>query len=265
MNTRLAVMNRPLLAATALVLAAATSASAADIGAVSVPAFSPIPVYNWTGFYVGGHLGGGWADLQSTVVSDFSGLGAFSPGTTVDQTHPTGFLGGLQGGFDYQFSQWVLGYEADYSWSDLTGSSTTQSAVKPLISSTTSAKISEIALISGRLGYVWSNFLFYVKGGGAWDQGNANGQVLSGGALMATTFSGADRYGWTFGGGAEWGFWGNWSAKVEYNHIDFDTKTISTVANSGVLAERSSTHNTSETIDVFKAGLNYRFSWLRVI
>src|ERR1700704_2882720 len=95
-------MKKILLGAAALAVMAAP-AFAADIAArpyTKAPAYTaPQVVYNWTGFYIGGHVGGGVAGDNSLAGNDGR------------------FLGGVQGGFDYQFAgNWVLGAEAQYSW-----------------------------------------------------------------------------------------------------------------------------------------------------
>src|SRR6202171_2658658 len=92
-----------LLLGTAAVIALAAPAFAADMPArtyTKAPAYTaPEVVYNWTGFYIGGHLGGAVAGNNS-----LQGSGGR-------------FLGGVQGGFDYQFAtNWVIGAEAQYSW-----------------------------------------------------------------------------------------------------------------------------------------------------
>src|SRR5215469_15806024 len=83
------------IAVAMLVLVSAVS-EAADVvrGSVYGPQPPAMPlIYNWTGFYVGGHLGAGWADAGSS-----------------------GFLGGGQVGFNYQINpQWILGVEADFA------------------------------------------------------------------------------------------------------------------------------------------------------
>src|SRR6476620_11583199 len=101
-------MKKTILSA-ALLAALAGQALAADIPARTyskAPAYTaPAVVYNWTGFYIGGHVGGAFAGDNSLQSSDAR------------------FLGGVQGGFDYQFApNWVLGAEAQYSW--LTGANT---------------------------------------------------------------------------------------------------------------------------------------------
>src|ERR1700710_2997030 len=103
-------MKKFLLGTVALVaLGATVPALAADLPARSAPYYSKAPayvapIYNWTGFYIGGHIGGPFAgsnNFNGLVLSDYSAR----------------FLGGLQGGADYQFApSWVLGAEAQYSW-----------------------------------------------------------------------------------------------------------------------------------------------------
>src|SRR6267378_4629269 len=96
------LMKKFLLGTVALIALGATApALAADMAArpyTKAPAYSA-PIYNWTGFYIGGHVGGAFAGDNSLSGNDGR------------------FLGGVQGGFDYQFAQsWVIGVEAQYSW-----------------------------------------------------------------------------------------------------------------------------------------------------
>src|SRR6202171_2008194 len=101
-------MKKFLLGTVALVaLGATVPALAADLAArpayTKAPAYAQ-PIYNWTGFYIGGHIGGAWDGNNSFI------------GTTTSNSNGR-FLGGLQGGADYQFAQsWVLGIEGQYSW-----------------------------------------------------------------------------------------------------------------------------------------------------
>ena len=96
------------------------------------------------------------------------------------------------------------------------------------------------------------------KGGGAWGQGNSNGTgVLANGTPFQTTWSNTDRSGWVVGAGVEWGFAPNWSAKLEYDHIDFGSTNVTINTSVGT----SSITSSSETIDMVKAGVNYRFNW----
>src|SRR5450631_3715842 len=94
---------KKLLLGAAAIIAFAAPAFAADMPARTyskTPAYTaPEVVYNWTGFYIGGHVGGAFAGNNS-----LQGSGGR-------------FLGGVQGGFDYQFANnFVAGVEAQYSW-----------------------------------------------------------------------------------------------------------------------------------------------------
>jgi outer membrane immunogenic protein len=215
-------------------------------------------VYNWSGFYIGGHVGGGWGDLGSTEIAP--GTGAFPIGTAFTRNNLSGPLGGVQGGFNWQTGSLVLGVEGEYSWENLSGTARTASVVLPAFVSNVTANATDLALATARVGYAANNWLFYVKGGGAWGHGNSNGTTtgpLPGGALSETNSTSADRSGWVVGGGIEWGFAPNWSAKLEYNHVDFGSKNITIVSS----ITGTSFVSSSERLDIVKAGVNYRFNW----
>jgi len=96
-------MKKFLLSTVALIaLGATVPALAADLPARTTYTKAPVyaaPIYNWTGFYIGGHVGGAFAGSNSLTGSDGR------------------FLGGIQGGADYQLgTNWVVGVEAQYSW-----------------------------------------------------------------------------------------------------------------------------------------------------
>src|SRR5271165_197522 len=129
-------MKRFLLGAAAFV-AFAAPAFAADLPAhtyTKAPAYTaPEVVYNWTGFYVGGHIGGAFAGDNSLQSSDAR------------------FLGGVQGGFDYQFApNWVMGIEAQYSWLN---SNNTGIAFPGNVLIT--SRNDQLGSVTGRFGYTW--------------------------------------------------------------------------------------------------------------
>jgi hypothetical protein len=112
----------------ACAMMAATSAMAADM---AFPVVAPIAVYDWSGIYVGGVLGGAWA---TNDVSD-PGLGIFGTGLgvpVIQTTNSSGFIGGVEGGSNYQFGKLVVGWEGDITWGRLKGTSAT-SFTGPLI------------------------------------------------------------------------------------------------------------------------------------
>ncbi len=102
--------------------ALAGTATAADLAARQYKAM-PMAVYNWTGFYVGGHVGGGWIDENASVLST-TGL-LLNPLGTVISANRSGFLGGFQGGYNIQVSNWVFGIGADASWTNVSVSPVT--------------------------------------------------------------------------------------------------------------------------------------------
>ena len=153
-------MKKLLLATVALVALGATApALAADLAPrtyTKAPAYVS-PIYNWTGFYLGGHIGG-----------------AFSGDNSLQ--NDSRFLGGVEGGFDYQFAgNWVIGVEAQYSWLDNSNGGT----VLPggaLVSLNNDA----LGSVTGRFGYTWGPALLYAKGGYAWKDGNNINVSLNG-------------------------------------------------------------------------------------
>src|SRR5262249_34148086 len=129
------------------------------------PSFkAPIPAYNWTGVYIGGHAGGA-----------FGGEDASNPaiGTPVTySTNPSGFLGGVQVGYNYQFSpSFLVGVEADMSWSAASGNynfMTTLADGVTTASGIFNSNQNWYSTAAGRLGYVIGNYMLYAKGVGAW-------------------------------------------------------------------------------------------------
>ncbi len=169
---------RALLIAAAGVLAMSVvnPASAADVAPPRVtkerriPPPLPAPVFNWTGFYLGGNFGGGWG--HSDFTSTFAGTVAGIPLPTTQTTgsgNGSGIVGGGQIGFNYQFlGNWVAGIEADIDAAHIAGS-------KSACLSTTSgtifgcgsrdSTIEDFGTVRGRLGYAFNNVLVYGTGG----------------------------------------------------------------------------------------------------
>jgi outer membrane immunogenic protein len=233
-------MKKLLLSAAALtVLASAfltSPAMAADMPArpyTKAPAYTaPAVIYNWTGFYIGGHVGGAFAGNNSLTGSDAR------------------FLGGAQGGFDYQFAtNGVVGIEAQYSWlnSNTTG-------VRFPGGSVITANNDQLGSVTGRIGYTWGPGLLYAKGGYAW-RDNPNIGVTAAGVPVGFTTTGNEKSGWTVGGGLEYMFAPNWSAKAEYQYYNFGNTTF-TGGPAEIVGSRF--RNDEHTV---KVGVNYRFGW----
>lgn len=236
------------------------SAGAADFP-VYTKAPPPVvaPVYDWTGLYVGGHAGYGWATDKNTAVTPNP---TFPAGFQFNDVNVGGGLGGVQGGFNYQIARWVLGIEGEFSWTNATGSSTTFS---PLIlgdRTIDSNKIDWVATAAGRVGYTWNNWLGYVKGGGAWAQANGGSNLFdpAGTNITGHPNKTGQLSGWLIGVGLEYGFWNNWSVKLEYDYLDFGTRRDTSIDKTFGLVEL---RDHSDTAQMVKIGVNYRFDFGR--
>jgi outer membrane immunogenic protein len=230
---------------------------------VKAPPAPVVPAYNWTGFYIGGEFGGGWASETVTVVTQTSATPGFPVGFSSSRDL-SGFLGGINAGFNYQIDQFVVGIDGDYTWADLTGSS---SSVSPTTGdvATHSDKINWIATVTGRLGVVFNNdWLLYGKAGWAWAgwQDNTSTFNPTQTTLLNTLNSSATREGWTAGVGLEWGFAPGWSAKVEYDYIGFDQTTHSdTEVNAATGAVSFPLRSATSNLSMVKGGIMYHFNF----
>ena len=233
-------MKKFLLATVALAaLGAMSPALGADMGARpyynKAPAYAA-PLYNWTGFYIGGHVGGAFSgsnDFNGAVLSDSSAR----------------VLGGIQAGLDWQFAQnWVLGTEGQYSW---LGKSNLTSTFPGGYVYTNDQR--GLGSITARIGYTWGPGLAYVKGGYAYSD-NRDTLTLAG-VPVAFALDNNHRDGYTIGAGLEYMFAPNWSAKAEYQYYNFGDTRFVTPA---VLVPFGTFHNDEHTL---KFGVNYRFNF----
>jgi outer membrane immunogenic protein len=220
-----------------LATAISSSAMAADL-AVRAPA--PVgPTYNWTGVYLGVNGGGMWGQQNPfNVFTDrFDSLSTSISGATAGGTL----------GAQVQMAHVVLGFEADLDWADVTGSATLTPTIFgiPIGSTfTANAKIDWTATARARVGYAQDNWLWYATGGVAILGNETNLTTVTGTACNSVgniICSGTDkRIGAVVGGGLEYGFTPNWSAKLEYLYVaaaSFEVAHVNEV----------------------RAGINYRF------
>lgn len=228
-----------ILGAVAALVLGPTAALAADLPVKAAPA--PVAIYDWTGFYIGVAGGGslGTSDHidRATGVTDALGYNV---------------KGGLAGGtlgYNWQMSSFVLGFEGDVSWVGEYGSNPDLGLVgNPAFTSFT--KETWLATARARFGYAVNNLLFYGTGGYAAAGTEAGVKDGGTGALLDSAKS--TRSGWTAGGGLEWGFAPNWSAKFEMLYMKFDSAAFNTIQ-----AEGPRTVPLDDTIARF--GINYRF------
>lgn len=291
----------PLAVALALT-ALAGSAIAADLPSVKAP---PPPVFSWSGFYIGANVGYTWGAknaIGSFAVPFFDNdpfFGAASAaGATVGVAPDfNGAIGGGQIGYNYQFrDRFVAGIEADIQGASvqgtISGARFAPVVNQPGFSVTTvtqaSRNLDYLGTIRGRLGYaVYPTVLVYATGGLAYGGvsqtvstshfGNWAGDPFFPASSDAFGFSWSrfsdTRVGWTVGGGLEWGFRSNWSAKLEYLYYDlgrvrseglvaFDTNSLSApvIGGAGLVSVESQTRFNGHLV---RAGLNYRLDFYK--
>jgi outer membrane immunogenic protein len=236
-----------LLLAGASLFTAGPQAQAADLPAKARPLpVAAAPVWSWTGLYIGAHVGGAWGTIESEF-SDFPfpiASGAIN-----------GFLGGGQIGYNFQSGFVVFGIEADASWSNLKGTT-------PCIIGIFSCKreVDFLGTVTGRLGFTADRALIYVKGGGAWAHVEHNASLLG----IAISSEDKTIWGWTVGAGVEYAITGNWSAKLEYNYMDFGNQTLGfalppVAIPGGPVVGGTVNVDTTTNIHAVKFGINYRF------
>ena len=245
-------------------LMAIAPGDAADLGLPLRPVTAPVRLFSWTGCYVGGNIG--WGLGRETVsipnLGETTGVPALAGVSLGPVTGDTkGVLGGGQVGCNYQFApNWVIGFEGDGEAAEIKGDLTeTISLTNPVpltVTGTAHAQTDWIASATGRLGWTWDRVMLYAKGGAAWAGDKYSADLPAFNEHIATSVT---RPGWTAGGGIEWAFWDNWSAKVEYDFYDFSTRNLSLPGTIAGIPEVVPGVNIKETIQTVKFGINYRF------
>jgi outer membrane immunogenic protein len=282
------------LAALALFLSVG-SAMAADLPSRKgpAPAFVPPPPM-WTGFYVGLNAGGTWGEsgavdswsynFQATPNLLFGPAAAALATTSLPVSGNVGFIGGGQVGYNWQFgSSFMAGIEADIQ--GVAGSGSSSTAVGRVVVAngdrwsigqvaTASQSLDYLGTVRGRLGWLFSpTLMVYGTGGLAYGGVTANAGVtqlvFEQPPAYSTNGSFSDtRVGWTAGGGLEWMFAPNWSAKVEYLYYDLGSVTFNhaPLVNPGTIPgviwySNSVTSNARFNGHIVRAGVNYHFNF----
>jgi outer membrane immunogenic protein len=240
---------------------------AADVDVWSLPKAVPYggsagytSVYNWSGFYLGLNLGGGWAratDLYSMQAGPaLATLGTFA-----------GAIAGGQLGFNWQVGSLVFGVEGDLDGSgqsgvgtvDIVGCATCPGSLG------SSDRLSAFGTARGRVGFALGRWMLYGTGGLSWQSVNNAATFTShGGAIAAVGSNSAVRPGYVAGAGIETALSGNWLGGVEYLYLDtgpYNSITatipgpgIGPFPPLGVVTDTTRTQN-----NVLRARLGYRF------
>jgi len=287
------------LMAAGLSLGLSTAAFATDLPAPA-PIYSKAPVYtkapppaeiwNWSGFYLGGNVGGATENTSGT--SNFVDTGATNPlRVNTPQSNPfssPGFIGGVQAGYNWQVSpHFVLGAEGDWDWlhtrygfcrptSDLTlpcidgGSGGDGTFANNVGIENIAGQANWLATARARAGVTWDRFMFYGTGGAAWGSIEtteslsclADGCGSSTLKLAASSSTTQLKTGWVAGLGVEGMLTSHWSLKAEWLHYDLGSLN-NTLATTGTTVVTPSTQSAvwlhTERFEVIRVGVNYHF------
>jgi len=170
----------------------------------------PLNAYSWAGPYLGANLGYEWGSVNNNPAK------------------PSGFVGGVQAGYNFQTGPWVFGVEGDIQAAGADDTFAPWKFSNPWFGT-----------LRGRAGYAFNNILFYGTGG------------LAFGGLRAETFGLSESHatiGWTLGVGTEFGLAQNWTAKIEYLYVDLDSSNF-------VITGAKNDYR----FGVVRAGINFHF------
>ncbi|WP_192859575.1 outer membrane protein [Bradyrhizobium sp. DOA9] len=244
------------------------------VGAADLVAKAPIAAPpTWTGFYVGGQIGGAWANRDVTyAANDGAAAAVVSGGFVFAGTQPispnsfnmSGVVGGIDAGYNWQIQRgWLLGIEADLNGSGLKGSGSSTSFIQQLPGLTFTQTVAEqqkvewYGTLRGRIGWLpRADVLLFATGGLAYGKVTSSGDYSTNGPFAApfgaavggvslqcttnsTCFAGSSssiRTGWTAGAGGEWMFSRNWTAKLEYQYVNLGGDGLRLTANAVVSA-----------------------------
>ena len=246
-------MSKPLLVGiTVLALATVGSARAADVLVGGAPVAMPPPVfYNWTGFYLGGNLGGHFGNDDTSTTTGIDAIDTVS----ATSLKPEGVLAGLQAGYNWQVGNILVGIELDGNWLDGTASRTLTNFRSPLLNPgdvlSTSVNSVFLTTLRPRLGVVFDRLLVYVTGGLAFSTVKTTDTFTIQGGTTFVANNSATRTGETIGGGLEYAFLDSWTVKAEYLYVSFGSYDTDIPTNIHVH------HKYSDNIA--RIGLNYRF------
>jgi outer membrane immunogenic protein len=282
--------------AVAVSLCASQMASAADLPAKAPVYKAPVvaAAYNWSGFYAGINAGYAWNNAASDWSGDNAVNGAgnflvntafggpafsFGPAAFRQPVKADGFTGGVQAGYNWQFSNIVAGLEADFQYADLQGRSSNSGfglGGAVFVTATSQQNVNWFGTVRPRLGVLLldQRLLAYATGGLAYGQTELNATIASTGvgAFSPNTFlqcpvnavciAGSESktsIGWTAGGGLEWQLWSKVRLRAEYLHVDLGRQSIRLVAPTPAIGTGFADVKARSAFDIVRAGVSYAF------
>ncbi|MBV9970678.1 MAG: porin family protein [Xanthobacteraceae bacterium] len=241
----------------------AVPAMAADLPPAPAPYYPApvaIPVFTWTGCYIGGTGGWAWSNTNDRWGANPAGFLFPGPLAVSSSFHSSGGTGGVEGGCNYQVNPWfVFGVEGDWEATGLSssfgGTVITPAGSYPFTQSFSSHWLSTVR---ARAGYAAGPWLFYATGGAAFANLKRSdtltlpsGNTVNG--LQSTTASG-----WTIGAGVEWALAFNWIVRAEYLYVDLPATTYTAVNNGVPLSFITATHSDLHE-NIIRAAVSYKF------
>jgi outer membrane immunogenic protein len=297
---RLAVALGALSVSSAAAIAADMSLPPRPYAPYAPAYYHPAVVYEWTGFYIGLSAGGGFGlgGIDNRVTSGFcnivfvgqgcdpgqaSSAAAAAVPRGFDKTHPSGFIGGGQIGYNYQMGWFVWGIEADFSGADISGSNSktataivfdNTTTIVDTIAGTANQKLDWLGTLRGRVGFVpFTPLLVYATGGLAYghvstdttlsETATVTGVPVCPCSATSTASTSSTQFGWTVGGGAEWMFAPHWSLKAEFlyydlGHVSADM-TLTELSGGVPFTTIGITSRVNFNGDIARGGINHRF------
>jgi outer membrane immunogenic protein len=230
----------------AMALSLGTPVFAADMAVKAPPPPPPVPVFSWTGFYIGANIGGAWSNNRWTDTLFLTPFNNNNNGV---------FIGGGQIGGNYQIGQFVIGGEWDFDWAANNNNNT--GIIIPGVGNIVVTNNNRwITTVAARFGWAIDHWLLYGKAGGGW-VGNNNLTITN--LTTGASFT-CGTGGWLVGAGVEYAFTNNWTVKLEYDYLGLGNRTFFVPAGSPFLAGDTFTTN-NRNVQMVKVGVNYLFNW----
>jgi outer membrane immunogenic protein len=226
-------------------ISASQSALSADLPVKARPMPPALVAYNWTGFYIGGHLGGAWSETDWTFFNGIVPEG-FSQSNS-------SWIGGGQAGYMHQWGNWVAGIEVSYSATELESTSVALLAANR----NRTSQIDDLLHVTARLGYAADRLLVYVKGGYANAEVSFDTAVISTG--LPTTTSSEREDGWTVGAGLEYAVLPNVRLAFDYSFTRLDIADRNQFVFPGFIVPETVT-NANSDIHAVTGRINFSFA-----
>jgi len=231
----------PSLTATVAFFVASSGVFAADLGRPPPPVTPIAMYYDWTGFYIGGNVGGAWA--SGTLTDNLTGA-------SFTGNH-SGVIGGGTIGYNWQVSPiFVFGIEGTFDGASIGKASNL--VVTQFGTLQGGAGTNWAATLAGRFGYAANNWLLYAKGGGGWADNTATITNWTTSGLVSASHTNS---GWLAGVGIEYAFTPNWTMKVEYDYLGVPSWSFPT----GFAAADAFT--LTRQINMVTVGVNYKLQY----